>query len=449
MQAAKLFKSVAAYVVWVWHDPPTLIRNSDIFAIAFAVLLPWSTTGFTICLLIWVFSLLAAPDVGAYIDVVKRPICILPTALFYLVLAGTLWSEVPWDARLYAVKPALKLLVLPPLLYHFERTSRGSWVLVAFVISCFVLMVTSWVVALYPELALRSFDPGQPGVFVKNYIDQSQEFALCAVGLAYPIMTFVQRRRILPAVILAVVALSFAFNMIFVVISRTALVTVPIMLAAFALLHLKPRAALLGACIVLLLTVAVWNLSPHLRRTISKFDTDYRESTVLNESSGLGSRLEFWRKSLRFFAEAPVFGHGTGSTQSLFEQAAVGQTGYHAEVVANPHNQTLYVAVQWGVTGVILLYAVWLLHLVLFRGDGLGPWIGLLVVVQNISTSLFNSHLFDFQEGWIYILGVGIAGGMTLRSKGDKREALGLFGWDTGRWIASSSKLLNRRKTLA
>jgi hypothetical protein len=41
-------------------------------------------------------------------------------------------------------------------------------------------------------------------------------------------------------------------------------------------------------------------------------------------------------------------------------------------------------------------------------------WIGLLVVVQNLSTSLFNSHLFDFHEGWMYVLGVGIAGGATL-----------------------------------
>jgi hypothetical protein len=114
-----------------------------------------------------------------------------------------------------------------------------------------------------------------------------------------------------------------------------------------------------------------------------------------------------------------VIGHGTGSTRGLFEQAAIGQIGSHAEIVANPHNQTLNVAVQWGVIGVAVLYAMWLLHLLLFRGDGLATWIGLLVVVQNIFTSLFNSHLFDFHEGWMYVLGVGVAGGMTLHAKRD------------------------------
>jgi hypothetical protein len=62
-------------------------------------------------------------------------------------------------------------------------------------------------------------------------------------------------------------------------------------------------------------------------------------------------------------------------------------------------------------------------HLLLFRGDGLVAWIGLLVVVQNIFTSLFNSHLFDFHEGWMYVLGVGVAGGMVLgkREKASRR----------------------------
>jgi hypothetical protein len=71
--------------------------------------------------------------------------------------------------------------------------------------------------------------------------------------------------------------------------------------------------------------------------------------------------------------------------------------------------------------GVIVLYAMWAAHLLLFRGEGLANWIGLLVVVQNIFTSLFNSHLFDFSEGWIYVLGVGVAGGMVLAARVSSR----------------------------
>jgi len=66
-----------------------------------------------------------------------------------------------------------------------------------------------------------------------------------------------------------------------------------------------------------------------------------------------------------------------------------------------------------------VLYAMWAWHLLMFRGEGLVAWIGLLVVVQNIFTSLFNSHIFDFHEGWMYVLGVGVAGGMVLRAGRD------------------------------
>jgi O-antigen ligase len=243
------------------------------------------------------------------------------------------------------------------------------------------------------------------------------------VALAYPIMTLLRANRTWLAALLAAAALGFLANMMFVVVSRTALVTMPIMLAVFALLHLRLRTAIASLCAAALLVVLVWNVSPQLRTTVSKFFTDYQYTTLQGNESGIGSRLIYWEKSLRFLAEARVIGHGTGSTRGLFEKAAVGEIGARAQVVRNPHNQTLHVAVQWGVVGIIVLYATWLAHLLLFRGEGLATWIGLLVVVQNIFTSLFNSHLFDFHEGWVYVLGVGVAGGMVLRARREEAPA--------------------------
>jgi O-antigen ligase len=405
-------------VLSAWHDPAARIFNIDLLTGLIAILLPWSTSGVAIAAVLWIIALIPTLEVRAFLRSLMRPICALPIAFFALALVGTLWSDASWGARLYAVSPTAKLLMLPLLLYHFERSPRGVWVFVAFLASCTLLMAVSWVVAFQPDLSLKP-EALERGIFVKNYIDQSQEFALCAVALAYPVMTFLQTNRIRLAALLAAIALSFLMNMMFVVISRTALVTMPIMLVVFALLHLKTRTAVIALCIAGLFAAVVWNASPDLRTTVAKFFADYQQTWGQNNPSGMGSRLQFWQKSLRFFVEAPVIGHGTGSTRGLFEQAAIGQIGSHAEIVANPHNQTLNVAVQWGLIGVAVLYTMWWLHLRLFRGDGLAAWIGLLVVVQNIFTSLFNSHLFDFHEGWMYVLGVGVAGGMTLRAKQD------------------------------
>ena len=59
--------------------------------------------------------------------------------------------------------------------------------------------------------------------------------------------------------------------------------------------------------------------------------------------------------------------------------------------------------------------------LALFRGEGLMAWIGFLVVAQNMLTSLFNSHLVDFVPGWMYVLGVGVAGGAVLGARSQVR----------------------------
>jgi O-antigen ligase len=216
--------------------------------------------------------------------------------------------------------------------------------------------------------------------------------------------------------------LSFVVNMLFISVSRTALVTMPIMLAVFALLHLKWRSVVVILCATAVMGGLAWATSPKLRGTAETFLSDYQIYKERNIPTSIGLRLVFWQKSLRFISEAPIFGHGTGSIRSLFEEAAVDQFGAAAEVVANPHNQTLNVAIQWGAIGVVVLYAMWLVHLLLFRGEGLAAWIGLMVVVQNIFTSLFNSHLVDFNEGWMYVLGVGVAGGMVL--KASSRQAL-------------------------
>jgi hypothetical protein len=408
-------------VLSAWRDPAARILNVDLVAVLLAILLPWSTSGAAMAAVLWVIALVPTLEAGAFLRSLKRPICVLPIAMFVLALVGTLWSHAPWAERLHAVGPTVKLLALPLLLYHFERSTRGIWVFIGFLASCMLLMVASCIAAFDPALSLKPYLSRGPylpvsGIVVKNYIDQSQEFALCAVALAYLVTTLLRTKRIGLAALLAAVAAAFLANMMFVVISRTALVTMPIMLAVFALLHLRLQTAMAALCAAALLAAVVWSVSPHLRITVSKFLADYQQTRVQGNISGMFSRLEYWRKSLRIFEDAPLVGHGTGSARGLFERAAAGQVGFQAEIVADPHNQTLNVAVQWGVIGAVVLYAMWWLHLLLFRGDDLANWIGLLVVVQNFLTSLFNSHLFDFHEGWMYVLGVGVAGGMTLRA---------------------------------
>jgi O-antigen ligase len=401
-----------------WLDRALWTTIADVFAILTALALPWSTSPVAILVLCWLGAVAWVMDWRAFGRLLKLPICYLPLALVGLAVIGTLWSDAAWAARLYAIGPTLKFLVLPGLFYHFQRSSRGMWVFIAFLASCTLLMLVSWIVAYDPSLSLKPSQDDTRGVFVKNYIDQSQEFALCAMALIYPILRFVRAEKVWPALLLGLLAVGFIDNMAFVVASRTAIVTMPVMLVAVALVHLRPRTSLIIIGAMIALVGLLWATTTDLRWGPKRFLKDYQLYKTEQRVTSIGLRIDFWQKSLRFISEAPVIGHGTGSLRGLFQRAATGHSGVsQGEIISNPHNQTLNIAVQWGMIGVVLLYAMWLVHLLLFRSEGLVAWIGLLVVVQNIFSSLFNSHLFDFHEGWMYVLGVGVAGGMTLAAK--------------------------------
>ena len=288
-----------------WHDPVARILNVDLLTVLIVILLPWSTTGVVIVAVLWIVALIPTAELRALLRSLSRPVSALPIAFFALALVGTLWSDASWSERLYAVGPTAKLLMLPLLLYHFERSPRGMWVFIAFLASCTLLMAVSWIVAFDPDLSLKpqfAIGPYAPnkGIFVKNYIDQSQEFALCAVALAYPITILLRAGRGLLALLLSAIALSFVVNMMFVAISRTALVTMPIMLAVFALLHLKKFEPPLPPSVALIARGLGWNDCSICGRRYDVL-TDYETTPQIKETRRHQSRLLFWRKSLRIF----------------------------------------------------------------------------------------------------------------------------------------------------
>jgi O-antigen ligase len=214
--------------------------------------------------------------------------------------------------------------------------------------------------------------------------------------------------------------LAMLADIVFVANGRTALVMLLVLLLVFALTRLTLRSAVIFVGAAAALVVVAWLSSSYLRARVEQIWTEaqaYERTDVRNSS---GERIEFAKKSLAFIREAPLIGHGTGSIHALFETAAAGDTGTQGVASTNPHNQTFAVGIQLGLLGISVLWAMWIAHLLLFRGAGLAAWVGLLIVLQNVVGSIFNSHLFDFLQGWAYVVGVGVAGGMVLRARAGK-----------------------------
>jgi O-antigen ligase len=394
----------------------------DLYPALAAASLPWSTTAVSVFVVLWLLVVLPTIRWPAFFEALRAPASYLPMAFLALALAGLFWTADSWPVGFQGFLPVSKLLAVPLLLYHYERSERGHWVLFAFLAACVLLMGLSWVTYFADW---KPSPGGLAGVPVRNYIDQSHEFALCLFVMAPLIVSLAANGHRAWTFAFAAVMLGFYLDMRFIATSRTAFAYFPILLILFAVKYLNRRRAIYFLLFAAVVEFGVLLSSPYLRDRVGRTVEDYkvdRETNVGRDTNAAaatsnGLRLAYWRVSIKSISEAPVFGHGTGSTQQLFSREAEGKSGEWGNIIRNPHNQTLYVAIQWGVLGCLVLYAMWYFHLQLFRGSFFSSWIGLVIVVQNFISSLLNSHLFDFHEGWVYVLGVGVAGGMVARAQ--------------------------------
>jgi O-antigen ligase len=386
---------------------------ADGLAAAVAAVLPWSTSGTLIAIGLWFVVLLPTLRGEDLREVLRHPAAWLAVALFVFAALGMLWADVSWKERLSGLYPYSRLLLLPLLFVQFRDSDRWRWVLGAFLFSCGVLMLISYVSILIGDRIGLVFK--LPGIPARDYIAQAGEFTLCAMGLFYLAMNYWSERR--TGALFAAVALAILFlaNIALVATSRTALVLVPLLLALLVVTQFRLSQAVALLALVAFVCAAIWFSSTTVQERITGIYTEIKtHRTHENIGTSAGLRVEFWRQAVAIIRAAPIIGHGTGTVRDRYAKAVAAE-GTHVQATVNPHNQTFMVAIQLGIVGALILIAMWIAHLALFiRGTGLAAWIGLVVVAQNVLGGLFNTHLFDFVQGWLYIFGVGVMGGVML-----------------------------------
>jgi O-antigen ligase len=392
-------------------DRAGLARMADWLAVGVAVAMPWSISASQILTALWLLALISMLDIAEVRRELRTTAGGLPVLLWLLAVVAMLWANVPWSARYAGLEGFHKLLVIPLLLAQFRRSDRGIYVVYGFLASCTALAIASWVLMVLWKL-WSVYVPGKiPGLLVKDYIAQSSEFLICAFGLLGFAADRWQKGSVRLALGALLLASIFLANIFYIAPGRTAIVIMPALLVILGFYYFGWRGVAAAMLAGIVLAAAAWAASPFLRARVVASFSEVQAYEAQNAESSSAIRLELWKKSLGIIATAPLIGHGTGSIPEQFGDDVFGQLS------VNPHNQVFAVAIQLGVVGTAVLFAMWLAHLALFRGGGLVAWIGIMMVVQNIASAPFNSHLFDSFHGWLYAFGVGVLGGIALRER--------------------------------
>jgi O-antigen ligase len=397
-------------------DRSLLVRLADWAAVAVAVALPWSTSGVGIAIAVWLVVLL--PTLGA--ASIKRELATaaggLPVVLWCLGVIGMLWADVSWHDRFAGLDSFHRLLGIPLLLAQFRHSESGIWVIRGFFISSITVLLAS-----YGIIVVLGHGYGVP---VHDTIFQGSLFLICGFGaLGYAALAPGKQARHWPIAIFVTGAL-FLINFAFAFASRIALAVAPLLLLLLGWRLFRWKGILLAVLLAVTAGSAMWFASPVLRDRVAQTARETQEYRESNKATSIGEHTAFLKESLAIIAAAPIIGHGTGSTAEEFRRITAGKTGVSALPTVNPHNQTFAVAIQLGLVGGIVLWAMWIAHLALFTGQNTVAWLGLVAVVENILSSTVHSHLFDFNSGWLYVFATGVLGGTVLNERANALKKL-------------------------
>ncbi len=409
-------------------DLKVFTESANWLAIAVVASLPWSTSASAALIVLWLLAVL--PTLG--VSAVRRELATmaggLPALLWLLAALGMLWADVPWSERLDGLGGFYRLLVIPLLLAQFRRGEFGPRACYSFLASATILLALSWVFELIPPSTVvripvlgRHFQ--QNHVPVKDYIFQSGIFLICAFALIGTVFELRRKLELWKAATLLGLAACFITNIVFVISGRTTVLTAPFLAALLGYRLFGRRGVLVAGVVTTLLVGAAILVSPYLYGRAMDTLGEAHNYLYTNAANSTGLHMEYLKKSAEIFIAAPVIGHGTGSISEQFRMFAYGASGTaSAAVTTNPHSQIFAVAIELGALGVTVLLAMWLAHFALFREGSVMALIGAIIVVSNVASSLVNSHLFDFSQGWLYVFGVGITGGTLLRDSGPRQQ---------------------------
>lgn len=352
----------------VRFDRALLKLLADWLAVTVVITLPWSTSATGICIVLWLLALLPTLDVTS----VRRELVTaaggLPVLLWCLGVIGMLWSDVSWIERFASFDSFHRLLAIPLLLAQFRRSEHGTIVICGFFISAAIVLIVSFVLVLTPGLTWRGNDIGVP---VHDGIFQSSAFLICAFAALGVAGDESRKRHWATVLAFTAVAALFLANFAFVVISRAAFVVVLVLAALLGWRELRWK-GLLGACVLAgVIGIGAWFATPNLRLRVHSSIEEIRDYRATNAATSLGLHAAFLKESLVIIASAPIIGHGTGTIHDEFRRVTAGGTSAAALAADNPHDQTFAVAIQLGFVGTLVLWSMWVAHLLLFRGKSL------------------------------------------------------------------------------
>ncbi len=348
--------------------------------------------------LLGVFSVLAVAAwilSGGFFDLPRvlraNPSTLAALFLFFLMTTAIAYSSVTAVEGFSTLRKYRELLLLPVIFSLLSLSSRQRRrAQLSFVAGCIVLMAVSYL--FYFEL----LDGERYGYSLVYHITHSFFMAVLGYWALHRSAVAGWRKFIWLLVFVAAIT-----NLFYIAPGRTGM----FVFCCLALLYLYQRLSLVKCAISVIVFVsllgAAYFTSDNFSGRVDEAFSEISHYEPGQSRTSIGQRFDWWAISIQLIKAKPLFGHGTGSYE-----AAHGRAIQKSRITPtdNPHNEYLFLGVQFGLIGLALFILVIVLQLQeaksiakkdrqLLHG----------VLLALLAGSLMNSLLFDSQQGHFYL----------------------------------------------
>jgi O-antigen ligase len=366
--------------------------------------------------LLMVTFVLAAIADRSLLRPMKLTPSVLTLSLFAMLVLAWSWSVAPQDEVLQALNKYRKLLFLPiaiALVWNDGRLARKGFL--AFMAGAAVLTLGCYLVwlNLVPPAKENWWKAGTPdnAFAFKSYITIGVLLGFAAAACwAYTTYAPTLRMRIISIV----GGVLFAFPVLFLMNGRTGYVVVLCASIGLLFLRFRQKWKLLIASLAILCGVfaVIYGLSGVMEKRTENMVHEVHNYSETNELNSSGTRLTFYVAGLKMFLAHPFFGTGTASFAENFVPTAhkystPDEPDFY-NVRAQPHSEVVLMAVQLGVIGLGLYFALLAtLGLVYRKQKTYQADLLFLLCISFAVPACFNSLMWDITEGHWFVLLAG------------------------------------------
>jgi len=326
--------------------------------------------------------------------------------LFIFMCFAISYSPADITDGLNILKKYRELLLLPIFTSMLSRSSRyREYAEHGFISGCIVLMLISY------SMALGIIPDDRYGHSIVFHITHNFFMAVLSFWSLHYVLVYPRFRWLW----IFVFVLS-AVNIFYIAPGRTGMLVSICLLFLFMVQRLSIKRCLVGFVILCSALALIYTTSENFSGRVSEVITEIKQYEPGKSRTSIGQRFDWYRSGLALIAEKPIVGHGTGAYPFVQNR---GVATSEIKRTDNPHNEYLFLAIQFGLIGLSLFLC--LLFTQIFFARGIFREKQMLlhgVILAIVSGSLINSLIFDSQQGHFYLF--MSAALMTARASADQ-----------------------------